>query len=326
MSLLKKIFNKKVEKWLPNEYVLKAHYRLEAHDEARACLSAVSLIDQFSVAVMTNAECERIANDWIDSPSVCIRENNDCDYTIDTLMEKKPEEKLEVSVDEPIFLRATQYVKSQVPDADVVMPIISNLESKVEAQIDALIDKHIKEAGGLAHLNMIMRAVQEQNSAFLLEMHDELVGFVDVKKPQADELLQNYCSLAADGSSLRSGGSYIHKVVEAAYSLAVIEREIARRRYAILFFRWFENIIANRLFFVQSVDSLLASSRNVLQKRLSCLIQTDEDGKYAIAIPYKLNINNFIADFPDFGKADFSKISADDLACSLADFALKYKP
>lgn len=314
------LFSKNKIRWSDSNPNNRVYYRQEDKELAKNLLSVRSLIRQIMAKSLSDEDCVRVANRWIDSPSVHIRENNNYDNTIDELLPKNPTEKLKMAADQPVFQLASQYVVSQTPGDDVMDKALDVIVQRVRSQFEILLAEQLKYVGGLNNMIRIITSISDQNSAFLLEMYDERTTFESIQKPECEEKLQNFCSLIASGSSLRGSSAYVDKICSSAYSLATIQREILRRTYAINLFNWLQLFLDTNYFKLKKFLSLLELVDNELSIRLNALVEIDDRKQSALVMERNVDAKHYLHEVLDGNLLALSEMTPEQIIDSMSNF------
>ena len=267
-------------------------FKKEAEDKARHLLTVNRLIDiLLETDIQKNAA--QTANDWIDSSNVHIRENNNFDCTIDYFMSPQPEEHMK-QLDEgvPAYATATKYIEEMVPTAAEMNRKMGELQQRIGTELQALMEKCANQKGGIAFAMDVLGAINDQNKAFLLEMHDEMKIKNEINLPKEEQDLRDRCAMLGDGGRKDiSKNNLLKKIVKEAEDIVVCKREIMRRQYAIRFFSWLQSILQETAYTVRKTGSMLDYLRQSNNQQLAKLISTKTDG---------VNIGPKIIELADF--------------------------
>lgn len=298
MSFWNKLFGKNEIVWDSNCPYARTYYKASETENVKNLLTAKNLIGEFLKMTCSEDKCVVIANQWVDSSDVHIRENNNQDNTIDELLDKQPEAKLDVKRDEPIFQLASEYIESQIPSEEVMMARQQKIQNRVADSLNRLFVSHINSLGGVIEIQRILSSVFDQNTAFLLEMYSERTALEEVQLPDAESELQNYCSLLGDKSSLYNDDRCLDKVNKAAFKLAQVRREILRRTYAVSFFRWLDTQLELKMATAKKMELRLNFILQEYNCRLAMLEEIDENKKSALVVAKHIDMRSFFEQLP----------------------------
>lgn len=266
-------------------------FKSESVDEAQHLLTANRLID---ILLETDLEknASQTANEWIDKDSVHIRENNNFDCTIDYFMSAKPFEPMkQLEEGEPAFATVSKYIEDMVPTTAEMGKKLTELQIRISKELSDLMNECANQKGGIAFAMDVLEGINDQNKAFLLEMHDEAKIMNNINLPKEEQDLRDRCAQLADGGSAK--GNLLKKIVKEAEDIVVCKREIMRRQYAIRFFKWLQNALQETVYSVRKTGSLLDYLRQSNNQKLAKLISNKTDG---VSVgPKEIQISDFIA-------------------------------
>lgn len=269
-------------------------FKKEYEEKAKHLLTINRLIDLLlETDISKNAA--QTANDWIDSDNVHIRENNDFDCTIDYFMSAEPEEQMkQLEEDAPAYATASKYIEDMVPTASEMGKKMTELQLRVSRELDGLMVECANQKGGIAFAMDVLGAINDQNKAFLLEMHDEMKIKNEINLPKEEQDLRDRCAMLADGDKVgNSKSNLLKKIVKEAEDIVICKREIMRRQYAIRFFSWLQNALQETAYTIRKTGSLLDYLRQSNNQQLAKIISNKADG---ISIgPKALELGDFIA-------------------------------
>lgn len=195
---------------------------------------------------MTNSciDANTIANAWIDSPEVNIRENggSENDNVIDFMLPKQPRFPMEtVNDNQNGKTEALGYIENVgVPNSEELQQKIQALKDRVLKELHNLVVKSVNQECGIGLAKDVLAAVRSQVDIFLGEMNSEKDTLT-----QRQPALENAISVAAE--DLKEYDSHFFKtkgklndleqvLCDSAMALAINKREIMRRDAAITFF------------------------------------------------------------------------------------------
>jgi len=260
------IENKKA--WAAGMGVCEIIYRGQELSEIYAIKSAKILIDRFFNSCQ---DANLIANNWIDSPNVNIRENNNYDHVIDYICDKMP--KYELTVND--YGNPTPEVEqnlniNRVKDEEVNNKI-NMLTTRVRAELKKLILEHINQECGLSTVENVLEAIGDQVVIFLEEMTKEKEDFL-AKEPMLQSSLDTACADLSeyDKKFFKNKNKLedlANDVSDACRALATCKLEIVRRTAAITVFNNIKGVLAEANRKIRLIaESLKAINRNLSTK------------------------------------------------------------
>lgn len=260
------IENKKA--WAAGMGVCEIIYRGQDLSDIYAIKSAKNLIDRFFNSCQ---DANLIANNWIDSPNVNIRENNNYDHVIDYICDKMPKYELTVNDYGNPKPEVEQNLSiNRIKDEDVNKKI-NDLCSRVRIELRKLIVEHINQECGISTAENVLEAIEDQIDIFLEEMTNEKEDFLS-REPMLRSALDTACADLAeyDGKFFKKKSKLddmANDVSDACRALCTCKLEIIRRTAAITIFNNLKGVLAeaNRKISLIS-ESLKAVSRNLATK------------------------------------------------------------
>ncbi len=255
------------------------------------------------------------ANNWIDSPEVNIRENNNEDCLIDTLL------KVENRIVAPEVVKYSDaknemalYLQSARPKDNVMAQKLERVKNRVLEQLKIKVNKVLNQESGEGNIQLaidILKDIKRQVAIFMGEMESEqkvLESRTARLKQILDTAVKDLVDL--DGKFMLMGKSRKLSVASedvtiAADKVAMNEWDIIRRSNAIKFFRSLDGAIDDHLSRVTSVKLLLDTlceeykhKINIIQNSVGSRSNTvdvdlTEDFVQNIAIS-KLNVSEFL--------------------------------
>lgn len=260
------IENKKA--WAAGMGVCEIIYRGQDLSDIYAIKSAKNLIDRFFNSCQ---DANLIANNWIDSPNVNIRENNNYDHVIDYICDKMPKYELTVNDYGNPKPEVEQNLSiNRIKDEDVNKKI-NDLCSRIRIELRKLIVEHINQECGISTAENVLEAIEDQIDIFLEEMTNEKEDFLS-REPMLRSALDTACADLAeyDGKFFKKKSKLddmANDVSDACRALCTCKLEIIRRTAAITIFNNLKGVLAeaNRKISLIS-ESLKAVSRNLATK------------------------------------------------------------
>lgn len=268
-------------------------FKNESQEEVRKLLTVNKIIDNL-LETMLDKDASELANQWIDSENVHIRENNNFDCTIDYLLNPAPDQPMPpIEEGQPAFATATNYIKNAVPTNEQMDQKLAVLKDRIDNELLELMGKSANQKGGIALAMDILGAINDQNNAFLLEMRDEEKIMVSINLPKEEQDLHDRCALLAEGGNLmNTKDSLLKKVCKEAEDIVKCKREILRREYATKFFKWLQTRIQSWFYIIRQAATALDYVRQSNNIELVQHITEAKDG--IILGPKDLALSNFL--------------------------------
>lgn len=260
------IGNKKA--WAAGMGVCEIIYRGQELSDIYAIKAAKNLIDRFFNSCQ---DANLIANNWIDSPNVNIRENNNYDHVIDYICDKTPKYDLTVNdygnpkpeVEQNLSL-------NRIKDENVNKKI-NDLCSRVCVELRKLIIEHINQECGVSTVKNVLEAIGDQVDIFLEEMTKEKEDFLS-RDPMLKSALDTACAdlVEYDGKFFKKKSKedeMANVVSDCCRDLCTCRLEIVRRTAAITIFNNIKGVLAEANRKVTLItESLNAVNRNLATK------------------------------------------------------------
>ena len=236
------IENKKA--WAAGMGVCEIIYRGQDLSEIYAIKSAKNLIDRFFNSCQ---DANLIANNWIDSPNVNIRENNNYDHVIDYVCDKTPKYELTVNDYGNPKPEVEQNLNLNRIKDEEVNKKINDLTTRVRAELRKLIMQHINQECGVSTVTNVLEAIGDQVEIFLDEMTNEKEDFLS-REPMLQSALDTACADLSeyDGKFFKKQkklDDLANDVTDACRALGTCKLEIIRRTAAITFFNNLKGIL-----------------------------------------------------------------------------------
>lgn len=320
------IENKKA--WVAGMGVCEIIYRGQDLSEIYAIKAAKNLIDRFFNSCQ---DANLIANNWIDSPNVNIRENNNYDHVIDYICDKTPRYELTVNdFGNPKPEVEANIEQNRIKDQDVNLKIIA-LTSRVRTELRKLIIEHINQECGISTVENVLEAIGDQVDIFLEEMMNEKEDFLN-KEPMLQSSLDTACADLSDydGHFFKKKNrleDLANDVSDACRALCACKLEIIRRTAAITVFNNVKGILAeaNRKISLiseslkavnRSLSTQLAKIQNNVGKAPATFqIDLAQNSINSVSIvPDEVQIPEFVRDLRVDGKVyGFTELSNDEI-------------
>jgi primosomal protein N'' len=209
-----------------------------------------------------------IANTWIDSPEVMIRENNGQDNVIDRLLDAAPRVAFfdvnDASNAKPEF---EQYLESVKPNLDAIQDNVIEFVSEVDSQLAKLIKTELSKLCGVGNSIEILKEIINQIKIFKAEMIEEISEF-SVKIENLNPQLQSAVNSLNDANRLffnkRNAVSNTKEdLVKLVNEMAKSNREKVRREYANRFFSSLQTKVEA---YLEKVNSLKVTLKSISEK------------------------------------------------------------
>ena len=262
------IENKKA--WAAGMGVCEIIYRGQDLSEIYAIKAAKNLIDRFFNSCQ---DANLIANNWIDSPNVNIRENNNYDHVIDYICDKMPKYELTVNdYGNPKPEVEQNLAINRIKDEDVNKKI-NDLTTRVRTELRKLIIEHINQECGISTVKNVLEAIEDQIDIFLEEMTKEKEDFLS-REPMLQSALDTTCADLSeyDGKFFKKKGKLddmANDVSDACRALCTCKLEIIRRTAAITIFNNLKGVLAEANRKVNLISESMMSVSRDLATRLA---------------------------------------------------------
>ena len=223
-------------------------------------------------------DANMIANNWIDSPEVNIRENGgpENDNVIDFLLSKAPKFPLEdIDDDQAAEASVKAFVEAARPKDEEVQNKVLELKGRVLRELHNLMVKSINQECGVGLAKDVLDGLQSQVELFLSEMNDEK-DKLNEAQPRIENAvkvacidLKEYCGRFFTRKSVKE--SLRQGVCEAGMALAVNIRELKRRDGAITFFSALMIAINEERLKINDIENKLKAVNTAFTNRISAL-------------------------------------------------------
>lgn len=224
-------------------------------------------------------DANAIANAWIDSPDVNIRENggSENDNVIDFILSKQPKFPLDtINDNQNAKAEALGYIENvAAPKSEEVQSKVQELKERVTKELHKLVVKSVNQECGVGLAKDVLDAIKSQVDIFLKEMNAEKDTLT-----QRQPALENAVSVTSEDLKEYSSRFFKTKgkvndleqcVCEAAMALAVNKREIARRDAAITFFNSLLVAISDEQLKVSDIEKKLKAVNTSYVNRIAML-------------------------------------------------------
>jgi len=215
-----------------------------------------------------------VANAWIDSPDVNIRENNGFNNVIDYMLSKQPSFQL-TSIDDKTNAtpEVDGYLNTARPKDGIVDGKIKELTSRVAGKLQDLIKKEINQECGVGGVENIIVGIQAQVNLFLGEMNSEVEEFKE-QLPKIESSLKIAIKDLSDynGKFFKRKSvleEYAVSVMEVATRKAICEREIIRRNAAITFYNGLQTLLIGAYTKIGNIKKMLMGISSELTNKIA---------------------------------------------------------
>lgn len=296
----------------------------------------------------TSEDSDVIASDWIDKPEVNIRENNNKDNVLDTLLPKSPRHQL-VEIDDKANARAEidlwlQNDAVKVSEINKEMAVkASQLLERVNHELDLLLIKQMNRNGGVGSSLSIIEAIKRNVEIFLGEISEEVDQLQNHTIPARENSLKIAVQdLTEYNQKFFKSKGQVRELAEAAISaatqLACQKRDALRHEVAIGFFNGFlqklqdvelklDNVRKQLLHIINDMQVRIAENQNLVGRNPRTF---QIDLAHGMTITVKdddLNINDFIKtlELPN-GIYDFMDKKTEDIKSSMLSYCRSLIP
>lgn len=262
------IENKKA--WAAGMGVCEIIYRGQDLSDIYAIKSAINLIERFFNSCQ---DANLIANNWIDSPNVNIRENNNYDHVIDYICDKMPKYELTVNDFGNPKPEVEQNLNiNKIKDEDITEKI-NALVTRVRTELRNLIQEHINQECGVSTAKNVLDAIDDQVDIYLGEMTKEKEDFL-AREPMLQSALDTACADLSeyDGKFFKKSSKLddlANDVSDACRALGTCKLEITRRTAAITVFNNIKGILAEAKRKINLISESLLAVRRDLDTQLA---------------------------------------------------------
>ncbi len=310
-------------------------YKGEVLSEIYQMKAAHTIIDRM---FNTCADADIIANAWIDSAEVHIRENNGQDHVTDYIAPKEPRYALileKANYKDPSYAVNTNIIANRL-NGDEIDEKIETLRTKVCGELRNLLIANINKECGVALAKNILEEIRVQIGLCLAEMKQEKEELTKMKASLKTYLEVAVADLKEYANRIfpiptRSGREQRAENVAWAvrqYNICLID--IQRHDAAITFYNSVLVILGENETRIANIESLLRAVKKSLSQRIALLQNgVDEDEtifqinlaseytKCVVVKPEDIRINEFIStlsgDWKVYGFTDYSAYEIEKL-------------
>ncbi len=220
-----------------------------------------------------------IANNWIDSPEVNIRENGgpENDNVINAILPKSPKYPLEDIDDDQAGEKAVNaYIEAVArPKNEDIQAKVLEMKERVSTELHKLVVKSVNQEGGIALAKEVLDSLESQMSLFVDEMNAE-----KIKLSEAQPRLENAVKVASEDLKDMSNRFFKTRgrlqdlrdtLCEAAMALAVNIREVKRRDGAITFLSALLQDISEEQLKISQIENKLKAVSTAFNNKIAAL-------------------------------------------------------
>lgn len=298
--------------WVSSMGACEIIFRGKDLSELDALINAQRLIQR-----MMNSchNANQIANNWIDSPEVNIRENGGSlnDNVIDFLLTKAPDigisniaDKTKGRSEVDAYLSNTGLPTSQHMQAQT-----KTLSDRVKSELNKSVKQWINQECGVGLAKDVLNAIKGQVNVFLSEMRNEKQVF-ETLQPQLDNAV-NVAAEDLKGYNSRffktktKQDDLVNDLCAAAEALTINHREVLRRNHAITFFNGLLVEIEAELLKVNNIVSKIKAVNDIYINQIAALTNG-------------VNVNTKSFFQIDLAQTVVNSIKADDNQIQIKDF------
>ena len=233
--------------------------------------AAMSLIDGLK---NSDADANMVANGWIDSPEVNIRENEGNDHLIDTIMDVKPKFDFEIENEKNVESEIASYRIRTKETEESLQKVRKGISERLQINLDKLVKETLDKNGGVGLAGKVLDSIVAQVNIFAREMENE-------KKELSDNLPRLEQNLKTDVADLNeiSRKMFIKKGLNDAKDavsadvnqLVRQEREIQRRSIASAIFAELLGRLEKSKAVVSAIENTANAAYGLLNDRLTDL-------------------------------------------------------
>jgi hypothetical protein len=236
--------------------------------------AAIRIIDR-----MFDSSCDdanNIANNWIDSPGINIRENNGNDNLINQILDKEPKFPLGDIEPEQIATDIQTYYNQVIPDDRKINPILEKIIATVKAGLHDLVIKLInKEECNIAITLFVLEDILKQIQIFVGEMTEEvetLRAHLPVLENEVKVGIENLQHWYKKSWIVPGRGNHMDNakedITEAVHKVVVAQIEIKRRDSANKVYAALKQTISDEYERVNNIRNTLDKVRQTLSQEI----------------------------------------------------------
>ncbi|MBQ6311398.1 MAG: hypothetical protein IJK74_07625 [Bacteroidales bacterium] len=299
------IENKKA--WAAGMGVCEIIYRGDDLGKIYSLKGAINLLERFFNSCH---DANLLANNWIDSSEVNIRENNGNDHVIDFICKKEPKYELNINDNSNPKPEADQTVQMNLIKDEVINAKVKELTGRVNSELGKLIVGFVNHECGVSTALNVLDSIEEQINIFLGEMTQEKEDLLEMQ-PRIESELQTSCIDLSeyDKKFLKNSkrlAEYSDDVQAATRKLSINKIEIQRRTAAITVF----NNILGKINTERTNVKLISDTFKAIIKKF-----------YSDLAKIQNNVGRTTAVFQlDLAKSSVNTVAVDASEISIPDF------
>ena len=284
-------------------------YKGEALSEIYQMKAAHNIIDRM---FNTCADADIIANAWIDSAEVHIRENNGQDHVTDFICSKEPKYPLVISDYRDFIYEVDSNIAINKINSEDIAQKTSELVERVRTELRNLLITNINKEGGVALAKNILEELKIQVGLCLGEMKEEKEYWVAKKpslKTNLETTVEDLKEYAGKLLATRSGKEQrAADVAEAVRQYNICLTDIQRHDAAINIYNTILVMLGESENRLDAIEKILRAVKSNLSQRIALLQKgvdedetifqinlASEDAKRVAVKSEDISINEFIS-------------------------------
>ena len=325
--------------WVSSMGACEIVFRGKDMSELNALKNAQRLIQRMMNSCQ---DANALANNWIDSPLVNIRENGGSanDNVIDFLLSKAPEFGIS-NIDDKLNGRSEvdAYLSNVgLPKPDKLQSKTQELSDRVKSELNKSVKQWVNQECGIGLAKDVLEAIKGQVNVFQSEMISEKESLL-AQQPQLDnavnvasEDLKEYSSRFFKTKAKQN--ELANDLCAAAEALTINHREVLRRNQAITFFNGLLVAIDNELLKVNDIESKIKAVNQIYINKIAALTNgVDENSKSFFQIDLaqlavnsikadddEIQIKEFLKTLPQNQFYDIDNMATEDVANAITDY------
>ncbi|MFI3281407.1 MAG: tubulin-like doman-containing protein [Rikenellaceae bacterium] len=262
--------------------------------EILARISAAKIaLKLINLMTSNGGDANNIANNWIDSPEIQIRENQKQDKLIDSLLSAQPKYPSSgiTNFDNP-KMEVDSYITAVVPEDKKIQVGCDSKLKAVCASLEALIIETLNttKEGGITLAQAVLKDIKSQVAIFKGEMSEELEAIQREDIPRLENILKvAYDDIKESQTKLfgkkKKAMAIVNDVVDIrATELAKSHLEVKRRIFAMQFYTALEIKIDEIATKIQNISDIINLVKDSIEKELTQTQNLIGKGKSAVRI------------------------------------------
>ena len=256
--------------WVSGMGACEVIYRGGRLGDVYSAKAALKIIDGL---MNTDVDANMIANGWIDSPEVNIRENEGNDHLIDSIMPKTPKVNYEIESVKNVDNEISSYRARVKETEESLQKVRKSISERLQTNLDKLVKETLDKAGGIGLTGKVLDSIIAQVNLFVGEMESE-------KKELKDNIARLEQTMKTDvGDLIELSHKFFKKgmddlkdaVVGDVNQLVRQEREIQRRSIAISIFAELLSMLEKAKNTVTNIKNAADKAYGILNERLIAL-------------------------------------------------------